>query len=395
MNQPNHLRRAALALAIALPLAAGAQTKEPLRIGAVSSQSGVFAQQGQETLRAIQFAVDEANAKGGIDGHPVTVQIADDEGTPEAGRRVAEKLARDGNRFLIGAIPSSISLAIGQNLDRWDAMYVSVLSKSDKLTGDSCKPRLFRANHSDAMDLAMMGEWLKTQKEQNFAVLAADYVWGRDSAEFFGKTVKAQGKTVGLELFAPVGTKDFSPYIAQLKAAKPQAVWVVLTGRDAIAFAKQAAEFGLGSSVRIIGHAYIFDYLIKATGNTTEGVWGNIGYGPEIDTPMNKNFVAGWQKQFGRTPTENEGQAYNGMQVIFAGVRKADSVKPAEVAAALHGASFDTVYGPAVMRAEDNQLLIPNFVGRVKTVGGELKPAIEQRFDRAVAPPASDKCKQL
>lgn len=393
----NAARRRLTALAAAcalLPLGAAAQSKEPIRIGAVSSQSGVFAQQGQEVLRAIQFAADEANARGGIDGRKVEVKIADDEGTPEAGRRVAEKLARDGHKLLIGAIPSSISLAIGQNLERWDALYIGALSKSDKLTGDSCKPRLFRTNHSDAMDLAMAAEWMKGFKEQNYAVLAVDYVWGRDSAENFERNARALGKKVPLTLYAPLGTKDFSPYIAQLKAAKDvQAVWVALVGRDAIAFAKQAQEFGLTAQQRVLGHAYIFDYLVKATGNATEGVWGNIGYGAEIDAPRNKAFVAAWQARFKRVPTENEGQAYNGMQVIFEGVKKAASVKPADIAAALRGASFETIYGPATMRAQDNQLLIPNFVGQVKKTDGQLRPVIEQRFGPNLIPAPSAKCR--
>ena len=64
---------------------------------------------------------------------------------------VAEKLARDGYNLLIGAVPSSISLAIIQNLDRWDAAYFVQASKSDKITTDSCKARGIRTNHSDAI----------------------------------------------------------------------------------------------------------------------------------------------------------------------------------------------------------------------------------------------------
>ena len=59
------------------PLAVMAQAKDPVRVGLVTSKSGVFAQQGEEViLRAVQFAIDEANAKGGVDGRKVEVQIA-------------------------------------------------------------------------------------------------------------------------------------------------------------------------------------------------------------------------------------------------------------------------------------------------------------------------------
>lgn len=384
---------AVASMAAALPLTAMAQGKEPVKVGLVSSKSGVFAEQGEEVMRAIRFAIEEANAKGGVDGRKVEVAEGDDEGTPDAGRRVAEKLARDGYNLLIGAIPSSISLAIAQNLDRWDAAYFVQASKSDKLTGDTCKPRSFRTNHSDAMDIAMINEWAKTIKGNNFAIIAADYVWGRDSGESFKKAVEAQGKKVPLTLYVPMGTKDFAPYIAQLKAANVDAIWVAEVGRDAMAFVKQAAEFNLTPKTQLIGHALISNFIVNATGKGLEGVPGNLGYAPDLDNPRNKAFVAAWKAKFNRLPTDAEGQAYNGAQVMFDGVKLAKSVKPEDVSKALRGAQLDTIYGQVTMRAADNQLVLPNFVGRVKTVDGKLAPVLEQTYPASLVPAPSPLCK--
>lgn len=393
MNIPSVTRRAIAVAAVcaALPMGTLAQGKDPVRIGLVSSKSGVFAQQGEEVIRAIQFAIEEANAKGGVDGRKVEVQFADDEGTPDAGRRNAEKVARDGYNLLIGPIPSSIGLAIAPNLERWDAAFFSVASKSDKLTGDTCRPRSFRTNHSDAMDIAMIGEWAKEFKEQTFATLAADYVWGRDSAESFAKAVKGQGKEVKLQLWAPVGTKDFSPYIAQLKAANVDAIWVAEVGRDAIAFVKQAQEFGL--KTKIIGHSLLINFMIDATGKLLEGTQGTITYTPDIDNARNKAFVEAWKAKFNRLPTDNEGQAYNGALVIFEGVKKAGSAKPGDVSKALRGATIDSVYGQATMRAQDNQLVLPNYVGTAKVIDGVLRPFIEETFPPSLMPAPSPLCK--
>jgi branched-chain amino acid transport system substrate-binding protein len=261
---------AALLMAIA-PLGAMAQSKEPVKVGLVSTKTGVWAEMGEEVFRAVRFAIDEANAKGGVDGRKVEVSEGDDEGTPEAGRRAAEKLALDGYKFLIGSIPSSISLVIAQNLDRWDAAFFIVASKSDKLTGDTCKPRSFRTNHSDAMDIAMINEWAKSIKGNTFAVIAADYVWGRDSGESFKRAIEAQGKKVPLSLYVPLGTKDFAPYIAQLKAANVDAIWVAEVGRDAIAFVKQAHEFKLVPQTPLIGHALISNFIVNGSGKILEG----------------------------------------------------------------------------------------------------------------------------
>jgi len=388
-------RRTLLVAAVAgcAPIMARAVDSEPVRVGLLSSQSGVFAQQGEEVIRAVTFAVEEANAHGGVDGRKVEVRVADDEGTPDAGRKAAEKLARDGYNLLIGAIPSSISLALAPNLQRWNAMYFVVASKSDKITGDSCKSRMFRTNHSDAMDMAMISTWAKEFKETKYASIAADYVWGHDSSQSFAKAVESQGKKVALQLFAPLGTKDFSPYIAQLKDAKVDAIWVAETGRDAIAFVKQAQEFGLIPGTRLIGHSLIMNFMIDATGTALDGTQGTSGYTPDIDNARNKAFVGAWQAKFGRLPTDNEGQAYNGAQVMFEGVKRAHSVDPDKIAAALSGATLETIYGPATMRADDNQLVLPNFVARAKMADGKLRPVIEETFPPSLTPPPSTVCK--
>ncbi|MFT3719196.1 ABC transporter substrate-binding protein [Pseudorhodoferax sp.] len=384
---------AAIALCAAAAMSAHAQGKEPVKVGLVSTKTGVWAEMGEEVFRAVRFAIDEANAQGGVDGRKVEVAEGDDEGTPEAGRRVAEKLAREGHNLLIGAIPSSISLAIAQNLDRWDAAYFIVASKSDKLTGDTCRPRSFRTNHSDAMDIAMINEWTRNIPGENFAVVGADYVWGRDSGGAFKKAMEARGKKVPLSLFVPLGTKDYAPYIAQLQAANVDAIWVAIPGRDAIAFVKQAAEFGLLAKTPLIGHALLSNFILNATGKALANTPGNLGYAPDIDSARNKAFVAAWKARFNRVPTDTEGQAYNGAQVLFEGVRLAASVKPADVSKALRGAQFDTVYGSVTMRAADNQLLLPNYVGRAKLVDGQVTPVIEQTFPASLTPPPSPLCK--
>ena len=383
---------AGAALATTLPLAALAQAKEPVKIALVTSKSGAFATMGADVATGIKFPVDEANAKGGVDGRKIVLAEGDDESTPDAGRRVAEKLARDGHNLIIGPITSSISLAISQNLARWDAAFIGTISKADKLTQDACSPRFVRTNHSDAMDLAMINEWAKTIPGNNFAIMAADYVWGQDSAKSFEAAVTGQGKKVGTKLFVPLGTKDYAPYIQQLKNAKADPIW----GADvsgAIAFTKQAADFGLIPQTPLIGHALLSNFIVNATGNALTNVPGNVGYTPDIDTPQSKAFAAAFKARHNRLPSDTEGQAYNGTMVLLQGVKLAGSTKPLGVTKALRGAEVETLYGKATVRPADNQLLIPNYIARVKVADGVLRPVIEQSYPATITPPASPLCK--
>ena len=383
---------AGTALAVLAPMHAAAQAKDPVKIGLVSSKSGAFSSMGVDVFSGVRFAVEEANAKGGVDGRKIVLAEGDDESNPEAGRRAAEKLARDGHNLLIGPIASSVSLAVSGNLARWDAAFFGTISKADKLTTDACNARFVRTNHSDAMDLAMISQWAKTVSGNNFAILAADYVWGHDSAKSFEAAMASQGKKVSIKLFAPLGTKDYAPYIQQLKAANVDAIWVADVS-GGIAFVKQAADFGLTPKTPLIGHALVSNFLINATGKAMEGVPGNVGYTPDIDSPGSKAFVSAFKAKHNRLPSDTEGQAYNGVMVLLQGVKLANSVQPEAVTKALRGAQVDTLYGKMTVRAADNQLVIPNYVARVKMADGVLRPVIEQTFPETITPAASPLCK--
>jgi len=137
----------------------------------------------------------------------------------------------------------------------------------------------------------------------------------------------------------------------------------------------------------------VSNFLINATGNAMEGVPGNVGYTPDIDTPASKAFAAAFKAKYNRLPSDTEGQAYNGAMVLFQGVKLANSVQPEAVTKALRGAQVDTLYGKMTIRAADNQLLIPNYVARVKRADGVLRPVIEQTYPASITPPASALCK--
>jgi len=384
-----------VAIATGLVGSQAALANDPLRIGIPTSLTGPYVELGAEAKRGAEFAANEANAKGGVDGRKVELEYADTEGNPDAGRRAAEKLVRSGYRLLTGTISSAVGLAIGGQMEKWDALYISSINKSDRLTGEACNARVFRANHSDSMDMALIGPWLKSRPEREWGVMAADYAWGHDSADAFTASAIAAGKTIKIRLFAPLGTKDYAPYIQQIKDAGVGALWVAESGRDAVNFGIQAKQFKLFDSVFAVSQSFAVPSTIKGMGDLADGVWGIINYTSTLNTPGNKAFVAEWVKVYGKEPGNFEAETYVTMKALFAAVEKAHSVEPDAVAKALSDISFDVpFYGNVTMRAADHQLMLPNYIGRVARVDGELKPVVEVTVDaaHAIAPP-SPACK--
>jgi branched-chain amino acid transport system substrate-binding protein len=191
------------------------------------------------------------------------------------------------------------------------------------------------------------------------------------------------------ENYAPLGTNDYAPYIQQISGAGAQGVLVVLAGRDGINFVTQARQFGLLDKVVVAGTSFITDNVVKALGDKAKGLWGAINYSSTIDLPTNKVFVENWQKKHGERPSNYEGDAYVGMQLLIQGLQKAGSDKPLDVAKAMSGTTIKTIVGDQAVRKADNQLIGPNFFGEVRLVDGAYRPVVTMSLpaDQAFPPP--------
>jgi branched-chain amino acid transport system substrate-binding protein len=392
MPRLNPIAAAAGGVMIAAAFAVAAHAADPLKIGVPTDLSGTYATLGEEVMRAVRFAVDEANAAGGVAGHKVEFKSYDTEAKPDLARRQSEKLVQEGYPILTGLIASGEGLAIAPLMERWGSIYISTINKADELTGANCVPRVFRVNTQSAMDAATVKPWIGERKEKKWAIVAADIAWGRGSGELFTKAVKSLGKEITAELYTPANTNDFAPYIEQVKKSGAEGLWVVLAGRDAVNFAQQSKQFGLTDSITVSGVSFTTDGTVKTLGDAAKGVYGIINYSATLDLPANQKFVKAWVAKYKTPPTNFEGETYLGMEVLFQAVAAANSVKPDDIAKAMSGREFDTIMGKLKIRAEDRQLLKPNYFGIVEPIDGVLRPVIKTTVSAAdVAPPVTCK----
>jgi branched-chain amino acid transport system substrate-binding protein len=221
--------------------------------------------------------------------------------------------------------------------------------------------------------------------------MAADIAWGRNSGGSFRRAADATGKTIVSENYPAFGSNDYAAHIQKVADSGAEAMWVALAGRDAINFAKQAKQFGLFEKVVTGGTSFTTDGTVKVLGDVVKGIHTIINYSATLDTPGNKKLVADWAVKYpGTQPTNFEGETYLGMQVIFQAVKKAGSIRPADVAKALEGGTFETILGTQTMRKEDHQLVGPNYFGSVQMHNGILRPVINMTVPADVATPRPD-----
>lgn len=346
----------------------GSGSDSTIKIAMIPPTSGALAQFGTDAVKGWQVAVDQVNADGGINGQKVELLKKSTDGDPATTIRVAKEVtSKDGATYIGSVMTSPEHAALNAQLGSMGALEFNALGKDDALVGEQCAANAFHIVQTDSMDINGLASSISSLPGKKWAIQAVDYATGHTAADVFTKAVKAAGKQVVRTQFAPLNTTDFGSYITKLKNSGADSVFAVEYGADGVAFVKQATQFKLGDQVKTtLGFNMVSEPLFKALGDSIIGYYNNVGYDKDGDNALNKAFAAAYRKKYGTAPYYVPADQYLAAETLFAGMRKAKSSAPKQVAAALNGLSFDSIVGKVTMRGADHQLLRPSYLGRVE-----------------------------
>jgi branched-chain amino acid transport system substrate-binding protein len=371
-TKPRVTRRAVLAgtgAAVALPniwTSARAQAAGTIKIGIPAALTGPLGTVGQQTKRGAEFYAKVQNAKGGILGRKIELLVEDTAGNPaNCVRKAQEMVERHGVKIFTGLTLSSEALAVVPKLAEWDAIFVSGINGDGRLTADSFVPNFFRANISGPMGARAVSLFLREGKINSVYALGLDYAWGHNSVQVFEDEMKRANKNFIGKVFAPTGTKDYSTYITKIRQSGAEACYLVLQGDDNNAFLSQSRQYGLPDKVTLLTE--IVDLAsIKAVGDASLGLVGSSRYSFTYDHPKNKEFVELWRKDHsGALPDTFEGETWQAMQVIQAGLEKANGTDTAPLRTALRSVELESIKGKIKFRECDHQAVQQGFMVKV------------------------------
>jgi branched-chain amino acid transport system substrate-binding protein len=339
----------------AVPIAQA--SAEELRLGFISILSGQLALLGQEQKRGFDLALEDLGGKvGGIE---TKVFIADNKGNPGDAVQEATKLIdRDKVDVVTGLAASHTAMAALKPLLANGVIAVGANAGPSPLAGKGCDKNWFSTGfHNDQWDMAM-GQYMTKKGVKRVYFMGMDYQAGWDHVKAAIREFK--GEKVA-EVYTPIAQMDFSAELTQLRAAKPDAVFVFYVGPLAVAFLKQYTQVGLHKTIPIYSMGAISDPLLyKAQGDAALGIVTTEAWNTELDNPANKKFVAGFNKKFGRDPTGYAARQYDAVMLLDAAVRQVKGKVGDKDAlrAALRKADFQSVRGD--FRFNTNQYPILN-----------------------------------
>jgi branched-chain amino acid transport system substrate-binding protein len=223
--------------------------------------------------------------------------------------------------ILAGVIGSGSAYALSKFVEKHKIPFVISNAGADDLTQRSTNPYIVRPCKANSSSSHPLGEWLYEKGHRKAVLMGADYAAGYEHGGGIAWSFKKKGGKIIQEIWPPLGTKDYAPYLAKINR-DADVVMVFFAGADALRFVKQYADYGLKGKILLVGKGLVDDKILQKQGKAAEGIVSASHWFLLLDKPENKKFVDAYKKKFGHPPTEYSEQGYLTAKLIADALNK-------------------------------------------------------------------------
>ena len=253
---------------------ASAQTGN-IKIGFPVPLTGAFSAEAQDQVRAAELAVKEFNDAGGFNGRKAELLVRDDKLNPgEAATRTLELIEKDKVDFIVGSLSAATQLSINA-VTRERKVIFNSISQSDAINeAKDWSPYTFHEALNPHMTAGAVARYAFPKYGKRVVYLTADYAYGHEMVRGFERAGKALGTTTLADIRHPIGAADYSSFLPRIQALKPDVLVMCNFGRDQVNSIKQATDFGLKSTTRIVTPVLLFTARMAGGADVFDGVVG-------------------------------------------------------------------------------------------------------------------------
>ncbi len=363
---------------------ASAFTNEPtgstVTLGFNVPQTGPYADEGADELRAFELAVEHLNGVGdggmlstfsskalggdGVLGKEVKFVTGDTQTKSDAARASAKSMIeKDGAIMISGGSSSGVAVAVQGLCQEAGVIFMAGLTHSNDTTGKDKKANGFRHFFNAYMSAAALAPVLKNLygSDRKAYHLTADYTWGWTQEESIRAATEAMGWETVNTVLTPLAATDFSSYIAPVMNSGADVLVLNHYGGNMVNSLTNAVQFGLkekqvnGKNFEIVVPLYS-RLMAKGAGENVKGILGSTNWHWSLQDEGSKTFVRSFGTKYGFPPSQAAHTCYVQTLLYADAVARAGSFNPCAVAEALEGFEFDGMgNGKTLYRAEDHQ----------------------------------------
>jgi len=339
------IRRLLLAAtAAALSLAAPAYAADPVRIGVALSQTGNLADSAAPYFKGLDLWREQANARGGLAGHPIEFVVYDDRSDPATAARLYEKLITDDKVNLVISSLGSATAATGSAV----AEKHKVIMINGGGAAEAIQQRGFKYVFQTAARISSYADgivpMIEKYKIKSMALVSRDYAAARDISKTIKEQIKEKDVKVVMDEYFPAGTADFSSQIAKGQQLQPD-LWIgLLYPSEAIETVRQFHSMNYMPKF-FIANGVSQDDFITSAGKDAEYALGMSLYEPSLPSEGNKEFVKTYHDKYNSDPGYYAAFGFVAGTVLEAAIKKVGSIDTEKVREVLTTLKLGTVMG--------------------------------------------------
>jgi len=352
-----NLLKAGIALSFSVALAGAAHAD--ITIATAGPMTGQYASFGAQMKAGAEQAVEDINAKGGVLGQKLVLEVGDDACDPKQAVAVANQMAGKGIALMAGHFCSGSSIPASAVYADANIIQISPASTNPKFTDERPGPGVMRVCGRDDQQGQVAGAFLaKTFADKNIAIIDDKSAYGKGLADETRKYMNAAGKTEVLNESYNAGDKDYTALVSKLKAANVDVLYVGGYHTEAGLIKRQMVDQGM-NTILVSGDALVTDEYWQITGDAGAGTLMTFSPDPrknEIAAPV----VAALEKA-GRTAEGYSLYTYAAIQAWAQAVEAAGTTDFDPVVAELAKGKFQTVLGELSFN-DKGDVTLPGYV---------------------------------
>lgn len=358
---------------------AGEANGEPIRIGVSTPITGNFAENGEGTRVAVEMAVEEINAAGGVKGRPIEVEVQDSKSDPTQAAQIATMFTEDETILAeIGDFASGACIAAAPIYEEAGMVQLSPTASNPDYTlqGDY----MFSIFGKTTDESQFIADYLlkKYMGTQNVSVIYVNSDWGVEAYELLSECCDENGiNIVSSENFFE-GEKDFSVVLTKARQTNPDTILLLMSYDSGAVAIKQIRQMEWDVNVAISGLAYS-EQLITLGGESVEGVLSEIGFVIDETNPEMMEFATEFEKRAGFAPNMMMTCAYDATNMLAAAMANCETLDRASIREELMNLQgFEGLTGSKTFN-EDRTITQKNF--KIVTVeNGEWKVLTDESY---------------
>ena len=355
----------------------------PIDIAIITSETGPLAAYGASYLAGFEAGLDYAtDGTGTVDGRELNIEYADDAADADKAVSAAKDFIGQGFKIIAGTVSSGVALAVAEQADQNQVLYISGPAAADAITG--VNGYTFRSGRQTYQDVATAGTFIGDPAGQDILVFAQDTAFGQGNLAGVDAVLGAAGANVS-SVLVPEDATEFTPFAQQIIDASPDLVFVAWAGATSGAMWEALTQQGVFDATTGLGDVSTYGAYGAASDqlNFLNHYFGGAA-GTDVEAAMIESIEAA-----GGTPDLFSPDGFVAAQMIVQAIREGGDDVDAMIAA-LEGWTFDGPKGSTTIRAEDHAVIQPMFQARLVADGDSWIPELVDVVDAdSVAPPVA------